>query len=360
MAPAARQTAVINDAPAAIAPGIAAIGAAAPRWALLHSNRAAWAAAKAILEAAQESIAIEQFIFSHRGIGREILDILASRARQGVRVRLLADWFGSRPLAGSAGARDLLAAGGELAIFNPPRGFLRHPSSAFHRLHRKTLIVDGRLLMTGGSCFDPRMEDWRDTMVLIEHEVAAEALAEFEAAWAYAAEGTRALPVRARGRAPDGRTWSYAVSSPYRQSRGEYDTVLFDRIAQAQHSVILTSPYLVPAGRFWRVMAQATRRGVRVRVMIPAKSDQPLTDIFSFRYARRLLGRGVEVYGYTGGMMHAKLAAIDGDWAAVGSFNLGIDSIRMNLEGALVSRDRDFHAALLSQLEADLVTSRRL
>ncbi|WP_395010247.1 phospholipase D-like domain-containing protein [Devosia sp.] len=360
MSPAAGQAAVTIDAGAAPAAETAPALATAPCWALLHSNRAAWAAAKAILASAQESIAIEQFIFSHRGIGLEILDILADRARQGVRVRLLADWFGSRPLAASAGARALVAAGGEVAIFHPPRGFLRHPSSAFHRLHRKTLIVDGRLLMTGGSCFAPRMEDWRDTMALIEHEVAAEALAEFDVAWAYAAEGTRPLPVRARARAPDGRTWSFVVSSPYRQSRGEYDTVLFDRIAHAEHSVILTSPYLVPVGRFWRVMERATRRGVRVRVMIPARSDQPLTDIFSFRYARRLLGRGVEVYGYTGGMMHAKLAAIDGDWAAVGSFNLGIDSIRMNLEGALVSRDRGFHAALLGQLEADLATSRPL
>ena len=330
-----------------------------PRWALLHSNRSAWAAAKAMLEEARESIAIEQFIFSHRGIGRELLDILASKAKQGVRVRLLADWFGSQHLAGSDAARALVAAGGELAIFNPPGGFIRTPSSAVHRLHRKTIVCDGRLLMTGGSCFHPRMEDWRDTMALIEHPVAEDALEEFELAW-LRATARRAPEEPARPRQDTARAWSYLVSSPYVRTRGEYNFELFDRIAHAERSVVMTTPYLVPAGRFWRVIDNASRRGVRVRVMIPAKSDQPLIDIFSLRYARRLLGRGVEVYGYTGGMMHAKLAAIDGIWSSVGSFNLGIDSFRMNLEGALVSRSRDFHDALMEQLEADLANSRRL
>jgi len=329
-------------------------------WALFHSNRAAWAAIKAMLDAARESIVIEQFIFSHRGIGGEILAILAAKARQGVHVRLLADWFGSRHLADSDGARALIAAGGELVIFNGPGGFYRSPASAFHRLHRKSIVTDGRLLMTGGSCFHPRMEDWRDTMVLIEHPVAQDALVEFEATWLRATTGA-VLPPPAGDR-PSGERldWSYLVSSPYERNMQEYDFELLERIAHAEHSVTLTSPYLVPVGRIWRVLEHATRRGVRVRVMIPARSDQPLIDIFSFRYARRLLGRGVEVYGYTGGMMHAKLAAVDGVWSAVGSFNLGIDSLRMNLEGALVSWSREFHDVLMERLEADLAGSRRL
>ena len=181
------------------------------RWALFHSNRAAWAAVEAMLEAARESIAIEQFIFSHRGIGREILAILTAKARQGVHVRLLADWFGSRHLADSDGARALIAAGGEVVIFNGPGGFYRSPASAFHRLHRKSIVTDGRQLMTGGSCFHPRMEDWRDTMVLIEHPVAQEALAAFEATWRRATTGA-ALPLAAEpagrpGCGSTGRTW---------------------------------------------------------------------------------------------------------------------------------------------------------
>ena len=330
------------------------------RWALFHTNREAWAATKALLKEAQQSIAIEQFIFSSHGIGREFLDILTSRAKQGVRVRVIADWFGSRDLAQSDGARSLVAAGGELVIFNPPSVFFRRPSDAFHRLHRKSIVCDGSRLMTGGSCFHPRMEDWRDTMVLIEGPVAQDAMAEFEATWLHATEGRFHRPKRRHVSPRDDREWSYLISSPYEHSKREYDFALFDHIARAERSVTLTSPYLVPVGRFWRLMEQATMRGVRVRVMIPARSDQPLIDILSFRYARWLLGRGVEVYGYAKGMMHAKLAIIDGKWSAVSSFNLGVDSFRMNLEGALVSRSAEFCAALMNQLETDLAASRRL
>jgi cardiolipin synthase A/B len=330
------------------------------RWALFHTNRVAWEAAKAMLQEAQQSIAIEQFIFSSHGIGREILDILTSRAKQGVRVRVLADWFGSRNLAQSEGARALLAAGGELAVFNPPSVFYRSPADAFHRLHRKSILCDDSRLMTGGSCFHPRMEGWRDTMVLIEGPVARDATIEFETTWLHVTEGKIHPRERRFASPPNDPEWSYLVSSPFEHSKQEYDFALFEGIAHAERIITLTSPYLVPVGRFWHLMKQATRRGVRVRVMIPARSDQPMIDIFSFRAARRLLGRGVEVYGYAGGMMHAKLAAIDGKWSAVGSFNLGVDSFRMNLEGALVSKSADFCASLMDQLDADLAMSRRL
>lgn len=332
-----------------------------PRWALFHTNREAWSAAKEMIDAARDTIAIEQYIFSPRGIGREILDILTRKARQGVHVRVVADAFGSPNLRNSEGARELIKAGGEIAIFNGLREFFRHPQSAFHRLHRKSIVCDGRRLMTGGSCFHSRMEDWRDTMVLIEGEVAREARDEFESTWRRAGrveesppDSSHPLPEEWQG------DWSYMVSSPYGPGKREYYIELMERIGSAKHHVTLTSPYLVPVGRFWTAMEQATHRGVRVRVMIPARSDQPLIDVFSLRFARDLLCRGIEIYGYRLGMMHAKLAVIDDDWAAVGSFNLGIDSIKMNLEGVLVSRSADFHDALLTQLEADLAASRRL
>lgn len=333
----------------------------APRWALFHTNREAWNAAKEMIDAARDTIAIEQYIFSHQGIGREILDILASKARQGVHVRVVADAFGSPNLLKSEGARGLIGAGGEIAIFNGLREFFRHPPSAFHRLHRKSIVCDGRRLMTGGSCFHPRMEDWRDTMVQIEGEVAREALGEFESTWLRASRIVERPPGPSHP-PPEERQgdWSYMVTSPYGPAKREYYFELIERIGSARRHVTLSSPYLVPVGRFWTAMEQATRRGVRVRVMIPARSDQPLIDVFSLRFARDLLCRGIEVYGYRLGMMHAKLAVIDDDWAAVGSFNLGIDSIKMNLEGVLVSRSADFHDALLAQLEADLASSRRL
>jgi cardiolipin synthase len=331
-------------------------------WGLYHTNRKAWAAARELLRGAEASIAIEQYIFSHRGIGREILEIVTEQARRGVEVRILADAFGSPHLLQSEAGQALLRAGGRIVIFNPLLNGFRDPSSLFHRLHRKCVIGDSRYLMTGGSCFHPRMEDWRDTMVILDdRRVAAEALAAFDGAWIQASRGD--VPSVARTASHDVQAaseWSYMVSSPYGPGRRDYYNELLHRIDGAKQTVTLASPYLTPVGRFWTTMERASRRGVRVRVMIPKQSDQPLIDVFSLNFARKLLGRGIEVYGFLRGMMHAKLAVIDDDWAAVGSFNLGIDSIRMNLEGELVSRSPEFHDALAEQLEADLSQSRRL
>ncbi len=338
------------------------IGGSGPNWGLYHTNRKAWAAAKELLRRAEASIAIEQYIFSHRGIGREVLEIVTDQARRGVEVRILADAFGSPHLLQSEAGQALLRAGGRIHIFNPLLNGFSDPASLFHRLHRKCLICDGRYMMTGGSCFHPRMEDWRDTMVIIEDkQVAADALAAFDGTWTQASRG--GVPAVARPAttyAQTGREWSYMVSSPYGPGRRDYYYELLQRIDGAKRTVTLASPYLTPVGRFWTTMERASRRGVRVRVMIPKRSDQPLIDLFSLNFARKLLGRGIEVYGFLRGMMHAKLAVIDDDWAAVGSFNLGIDSIKMNLEGVLVSRSQEFHDALLDQLEADLAASRRL
>jgi cardiolipin synthase A/B len=329
------------------------------KWTLFHTNRTAWAAAKELLDGARESIAIEQFIFSHRGIGAEILEILTRKASSGVRVRVIADAFGSPGLLRSEAAQALLRAGGEIAIYHGLASSLRHPASAFHRMHRKTIVCDGRYFMTGGSCFHPRMEEWRDTMVTVEGPVARAALHEFEKTWARVTRSALAIDPAPVPEDHD-TDWSYMVSSPYGPEGRKYYLKLLERISEAQRMVVLTTPYLVPVGRFWTAMERATRRGVHVRVMIPRRSDHALVDLFSLSFARRLLGQGVEVYGYTGGMMHAKLAVIDDDWAAVGSFNLGIDSIRMNVEGVVVSRAPDFHDALLDQLEQDLKRSRRL
>jgi cardiolipin synthase len=331
-------------------------------WQLYHTNRKAWAAAKDLLWRAQESIAIEQYIFSHRGIGHDVLEILTHQARRGVEVRVLADAFGSPHLSRSDAAAALREAGGRIVIFNPLRNGFVDPASLFHRLHRKCLICDGRFLMTGGSCFHPRMEDWRDTMVIIDDpQVAKAGLAAFEDTWAKARSPRAQPPPRPAARTAEAAgQWSYMVSSPYGPRKREYYNELLLRIERAQRSVTLASPYLTPVGRFWTTMARAARRGVQVRVLIPRRSDQPLIDLFSLNYARELLGRGVEVYGFLRGMMHAKLAVIDDDWAAVGSFNLGVDSMRMNLEGVLVSRSPEFHAALTAQLGADLRASTRL
>ncbi|HEV7275042.1 MAG TPA: phospholipase D-like domain-containing protein [Devosiaceae bacterium] len=268
-------------------------------WEMFHSNRQAWDATLALCDSARSSVEIEQYIVRSKGIGHRLLDLLAAKARQGVDVRIVADGFGSFGLTATRGARRLRAAGGRLAMFHGAGAILRSPAAAIHRLHRKSIICDGNRMMVGGSCFDPRMNDWRDTMVWVEGSLAAVARLEFEDSWARAT-GDHASSGPATSY--DGGPWRYCVSTTTPPVRHEYFPELIRQIEGAVHRVILTTPYLVPGGGQWKLLEKAlvdaVARGVSVYLIFPARSDHAWVDMISRRVARDLARDGIRMCAY--------------------------------------------------------------
>ncbi|MEX6505802.1 phosphatidylserine/phosphatidylglycerophosphate/cardiolipin synthase family protein [Jiella sp. M17.18] len=330
-----------------------------PTWRMYHANETIWPAVLDLCASARETLDIEQYIFSHEGIGRDLLAILTERARAGVRVRLLADGYGSFGLPVSASGKALLDAGGTIVIYNRARRLLHNPIAGFHRLHRKSVLCDSRRMMVGGSCYADRMADWRDTMVLIEGTITNAAERAFETAWRYALgkQEPRDLP-RANVDRIEAEHWSYLTSEPQRPTKQEIYQSLLKKLAAAHETIDLTSPYLAPDRKIWHALTRAVQRGVRVRLIIPSTSDHPVVDIVSQHFARRLAKRGIEVYGYDPAMIHAKIAIID-QWAMVSSFNLDMLSIGLNVENGLGSRSPAFREELAAQYECDVATSTR-
>src|SRR6187399_1014156 len=133
-------------------------------------NYPAWE--KAIGEA-RSTVHLEMYIFHRDRTGRRFVDLLASRARDGVKVRVVYDWFGCGlgPLLGLF--RPLLQAGGEVRVFNPPS--FRTALGWVRRNHRKLIAVDGRVAFVSGLCIGEawegipsrKLEPWRDTGVEI-------------------------------------------------------------------------------------------------------------------------------------------------------------------------------------------------
>lgn len=326
-------------------------------WRLFHHNAEIWPAVIAECEAAQESLTLEQFIFSPNGIGRRLLDVLTGRAKAGVHVRVLADGFGSRHLANSEGGRALRAAGGELVLYDTLRDVLRNPVRRLSRLHRKTVIRDRQSAIIGGACYHDRMSDWRDTMIRIEGEVVDVAADVFDALWnRQREEHEREAPAHS----PPGQTrndWAYMISTPVKPAERELYHTLLSRIADAERHVTLTTPYLVPDLRFMREIARLAKRDVQVRIVLPAKSDHPTLDVIGRRFAHALARRGAEIWCYEPSMIHCKLALVDGTWASVTSFNLDILSFWLNLESGVVGTEDGFCEAVAEQLERDIAAS---
>ena len=300
---------------------------AEPDWALFQDNHAIW---DAVLEQ-------------------------CDTARQGVDVRVLADGLGSHGLVRCEGGQALLRNGGRIAMFNGPRDLARRPARRGHRMHRKTLICDESRVMVGGSCYEDRMSTWRDTMIRVGGPLPSAVVAEFDRASRMAHDSPAEVLSTAAHAGQEG--WSYVLSGPNVQAQPDLRSALPEKIAGAEQSVSLTTPYLAPNRRLWRALLSAVERGAKVRILMPARSDHRFLDAIGQRYAHALVRRGVEVRCYTRGMLHAKVALVDGAWSSVSSFNLDLFSGNLNLESGVFSTSPALHEELSAQWDIDWAES---
>lgn len=326
---------------------------------LSHRTHEAWEAVIADLRRATRTVEFEQYILGDDEIGNRVLDLLAERARAGVRVRLLLDAFGSRAVMDSDGRRRLEAAGGEVRFYNPLSfGHVVGFPPRVHRDHRKLVVVDGETAWLGGICFQDRMRDWRDTFLRLEGSV-IEAMADlFEVAWQHAGTGKG---LRERRKEEPERPYRdqrgpfrYLVNSPEPPICRELAMCLTGKVTEARRSLRLATPYFVPEHRLLRYLLAAHRRGVEVTLLLPGVSDHPPLDILSRAFADRLARAGCRVFFYRDRMMHAKIALVDDAWASVSSLNLDRLSTRLNLENGVVCEDPAFIAALAEQFDRDI------
>lgn len=314
----------------------------------------------AAIDRAQRSVALETYIFADDPTGHRFLDALIAAARRGVQVRLLVDDYGSleRPV---DFFQPLIAAGGAVNIFNPLR---------FHRFgvrdHRKLLVCDSTISFTGGANLadeydgDGFTRGWFDTVTRCEDPALAAALtAEFDRLFVnadFATARRRKLrlfrPLRHRG----GETKVLAVKPG--RGTGSFQRALQSTLANARSADFIT-PYFLPGRRLQRLLFAIVKRGGRVRLILPAKSDVPLARRAGLIFYARLLRAGVELYEFQPQVLHAKLYRVDGHVFA-GSSNLDVRSFKLNYELMLRFTDPASEAMMQEIFERALQHSRRV
>lgn len=346
---------------------------------LLIDGPAAWEAMFAAVDAAQDHVNIESYIVEAEGPGQELARRLLARRRDGVKVNLLFDHFGSLQTAASY-FDALRGAGVNMCCYNPlVRGFGRRIDRALHwRDHRKLLIVDGRVAFTGGVNISgvyatapvmarrgwlARHTPWRDTHVRIQGPVVAELQQLFIDHWVdqtgkrpwlahyfprLPAQGTQRVGVAA---CEAGRT--RPLGNPFYRS-------LVRAVENAEQRISLTAAYFVPPGRLLRGLCRAAQRGVAVNLVLPGVSDSWAALQAGRSHYTRLMRHGVRIHERQGALLHAKSAVVDGVWASVGSSNLDWRSMLHNAEANVVVLDETFGAQLEQVFEHDLAHSLEL
>ncbi len=305
---------------------------------LYLDGKDAYAALFDAIERAQHHVHVEYYIFEPGKVGDALRDRLTSAAQRGVEVRLLIDWLGSHGLRARYFAA-LVAAGGELAWFNPVAGRRFGPRLTNFRSHRKIVVVDSQVGFTGGmnvaDCHSSATDEkhWRDTHVRVEGG-AVRALARiFLEDWFFA---TEALPSNSeRYLAPmtrEGDHFVQFVASGPDQVSFAIQKLYFGAITSARERVWLETPYFVPDEAISLALVSAALRGVDVRLIVPERGDNRIVDLAARSYFPELLRVGVQILEYTPRFLHAKTCVIDDDLSIIGSANLDNRSFQLNFE----------------------------
>jgi cardiolipin synthase len=347
---------------------------------------------RAAIDAAQREVWLATYIFHDDAAARAIADTLMAAARRGVAVHVVVDGFGS--IATLATVRGWFRDSGvRFEVFRAlDRWWAWLQPGQLRRLHQKLCVVDEATAFVGGvNVIDDRHDmnhGWTDAprldfAVEVRGPLAAHVQATARAMWARANLGhgwrdqVRALarspaPLdrglqllrRLRPRLP--RQTAAAAAAPVRAAfvvrdnfrrRRAIERSYIDAIHAARVRVDIAVPYFYPGHGFRRALRLAARRGVRVRLLLQGKVDYRIAALAARAMYDELRGQGVRIFEYTPAFLHAKVAAVDDDWATVGSSNIDPLSLLLNLEANVVVRDAGFAAALTSRFEAALALS---
>lgn len=315
------------------------------------------------IAAAREHVHLEYYILEPGQVAERVLGALIEAAQRGVRVRLLLDAVGSAH-AGRRLLGPLRRAGGEVARFHPFRAVLLRPLLNL-RTHRKIVVIDGCVGFVGGINLcdevDARsaQQAWHDYHLRLEGQAVGWLQALFAEDWLYATRATlsEADLYPECGRGPI--TAQVLASGPDSDSEAIHRAYI-QAIHDARQRVWLVTPYFVPGEAALMALSSAAMRGIDVRLLVPRRSDARLVDYAGRSYFDELLGRGVRIWQYQPGMLHAKALLVDDDLAMVGTANFDPRSFRLNFEVALAVYDAGFCARLAEQVERDFAQARRL
>jgi cardiolipin synthase len=308
----------------------------------------------AAIDGAQRQVLLETYIWKADEVGQRFKTALEAAAARGVEVFLIYDAFAN------------LVVSPRFKRFARPIKVLRYPVYAagwrpfdlrrYGRDHRKILVVDDAIGFVGGyNIGEAYATEWRDTHVRITGPAVWDLKRAFADFWnlnrrrrfrpserplLLETASTWEPTIRLHRNVP--RLWMFPIRSMY-----------LEAITRASRNVWLTTAYFLPDPDFAAALTAAARRGVDVRLLIPAKSNHVVSDWISRGYFAQLLDAGVRVLRYRDAMVHAKTATIDGTWTTVGTANIDRLSLTGNYEINVEIIDPDLAASMEEVFRVD-------
>lgn len=338
---------------------------------IFFSGKKALDAMLEAMKGAKTHIHLQSFIIEDDRVGNAFKDVLISKAREGLEVRMMFDGFGGRHL-GKNFLRELKDAGVEILNFSPFRLFFM-PPIVNYRNHRKILVVDGRIGFLGGVNIADRYYDggdfpeWRDTHVRIEGLSVMSLQATFlldryfilnknlgRRRKYYPMVGEVDKASLAMGVAGGNRYYSQIIASGPDSDWAAIMQCYFTAITKARDHIYIITPYFIPSETILNAIKITALSDVKVSLMIPERSDTWLTNWGTMSYISELVEAGVNVYLFKRGFNHSKVLSIDGEYCIIGSANMDNRSFEHHFEVTSVIYDQECAHIIEDRFRKDL------
>lgn len=330
---------------------------------LLQNGEAYFPALEQALDQATHDVYLESYIFENDHTGRRIAEALRRAALRGVTTHMLIDGFGSNSLPQTM--IDYLEEAGVMVLkFRPKISPWTFRRRRLRRLHRKIVVIDRKLAFVGGiniiDDMDLPDQDFPrfDYAVSVEGPLVKEIHDSCRRLWLRVIRSRRINITWDRNRQkkvpppqPAGHMRAaFLVRDNFRHRRN-IENAYLTAITQAKREIILSNAYFLPGLKFRHALLAASRRGVRVVLLLQGKIEYRFAHYASRALFGNFLEAGIEVYEYHKSILHAKVAVIDNHWATVGSSNIDPFSLLLSLEANIVIDDRKFADTIKDSLE---------
>ncbi|MGM0843480.1 MAG: cardiolipin synthase [Bacillota bacterium] len=302
------------------------------------------------------------YIVEDDHLGRQFFDLLNQKAKEGVEIRLLMDRIGSFKIKKKM-VKELKDNGIKVYFAEKPKlPYLFF--STQQRNHRKITVIDGNIGYLGGYNVgkayideDPNLSPWRDYHMRIVGEGTSDLQREFGVDWK---------------RASDEDIINKPAYFPENLKKGAMEHRLFpsegfkiesqfvEFITNAKKSIFIGSPYFIPSEEVMDALVKALKRGVKVTIVSPEKPDHHLVKEAAFKFFRKLIPLGAEVYHYQTGFYHSKLIVLDDEFCDIGTANFDLRSFYVNFELNNFTYTQSFVDEVLKEIQKDIEGSKKI
>lgn len=292
------------------------------------TSEKAWDAMLEAIRGAQKFIFLEMYIFIDNTEGHNFFEILEKKAKEGVKVKIIIDSFGSQGLNKEV-IEKIRKAGAELLFF----------SYWLSRAHKKILIIDGNIAFLGGVNIHKLFQKWNDLQVRFTGVMVKSVIRSF--AKSYEMCGGKDVKVLIYNNKENifRKTKLWFLEHQQLGKKNLLKKHYQNRIKNAKERIIIVTPYFVPRRWLIGVLHQAILRGVCAEIMLPLRTDHWIFNRVNYFYISKFHRIGIDFY-LQREMNHAKAMIIDDAEGMVGSQNIDPLSFDHNLEAGIFFRDK--------------------